>query len=228
MLASGSDLESRPALRATSRALGLASALSIAYVLVRARVERDLAFVFLLWNLLLAWVPWRCALAAARNDGWRRALWLATWLAFLPNSYYVVTDLRHVTHSPQSINWVDLMAVVWCAWTSAMFGFASLVLVQHQVARAHGAISGWITALGALALSGFGVYLGRFRRWNSWDALLDPLALLSDVWTQVRHPFRHAVGTGFSITFAAFVITTYLAIVAIAHLRADLDGDHAA
>lgn len=216
------DLEARPALRATSRALGLGSAFCVAYVVVRARVEGDLAFVFLLWNLLLAWVPWRCALAASRNSGWRRGVWLAAWLAFLPNSYYVVTDLRHVTHSPEAINWVDLMAVVSCAWTSAMFGFGSVVVVQDRIARARGAVWGWLAALSALALSGFGVYLGRFRRWNSWDALLDPFALLADVWAQLRHPFRHAVGTSFSITFAGFVITTYVAIVAIARLRADL------
>lgn len=214
------------AVRDLSRALGLAAAFGIAFVVIRARVERDFAYLFLLWNLLLAWVPWRAALAAkGAASPLARTLWLGVWLVFLPNSYYVVTDLRHVHHPPGvGMNWVDLMAVVPFAWTSAMFGFGSVAIVQKLVARLHGAAAGWTVAIGALALSGFGVYLGRFQRWNSWDALLDPLALLGDVWAQVRHPFQHIVGTSFSITFAGFVITTYLTLVALARLELDGGG----
>ena len=213
-------------MRDLSRALGLAAAFGIAFVVIRARVERDFAYLFLLWNLLLAWVPWRAALAAkGAASPLARTLWLGVWLVFLPNSYYVVTDLRHVEHPPGVVmNWVDLMAVVPFAWTSAMFGFGSVAIVQKLVARLHGAAAGWTVAIGALALSGFGVYLGRFQRWNSWDALLDPLALLGDVWAQVRHPFQHIVGTSFSITFAGFVITTYLTLVALARLELDGGG----
>ncbi len=209
-------------LETAAKALALASLFCLAFDAARALLRRDLDLVFLAWNLLLAWIPWWCAAAAVSARPLKRALLLAAWLAFLPNAHYVVTDLKHVHHAPDAMNWVDLMVVVSFAWTSAMLGFGSVVVVQHLVSRARGAAAGWAAAIGALALSGFGVYLGRFRRWNTWDTLLDPRALLVDVWAQVRHPLHHLAGTSFSIAFAGFAITTYLTLIAISHLRSEL------
>ena len=52
---------------------------------------------FLVWNLTLAWVPLLLALgfAAARRP-WAQALLGITWLVFLPNAPYLVTDLVHI------------------------------------------------------------------------------------------------------------------------------------
>src|SRR5687768_12054725 len=54
---------------------------------------------FLLWNLALAWVPYVSALALERFHRARRrvafAIGTAVWVLFLPNAFYLVSDLTH-------------------------------------------------------------------------------------------------------------------------------------
>ena len=73
------------------------------------------------------------------------------------------------------------------AWTGLVLGFASLYLMQMIWERAVGAVWSWLGVIGALALASFGVYLGRFLRFNSWDALVHP--------RQDRARDRHARST---------------------------------
>jgi uncharacterized membrane protein len=68
------------------------------------------------------------------------------------------------------------------------------------------------------------VYLGRFRRWSSWDVARDPLGLASDVAGMLLHPFAHAHVVAFSAVLAAFLLTAYVVVRALtwsAETRAD-------
>ena len=69
-----------------------------------------------------------------------------------------------------------------------LLGYLSLYTIHKRLAQKLGSIVAWISSLGMLALCSFGIYLGRFERWNSWDVFLDPVSLLRDVWQVVRHP----------------------------------------
>jgi uncharacterized membrane protein len=64
-------------------------------------------------------------------------------------------------------------------------------------------------------LSGFGVYLGRFRRWNSWDILLNPLNLLADIGHRVLHPLANPGVVVFPALFAVFFLVAYLMLTAM-------------
>jgi uncharacterized membrane protein len=76
--------------------------------------------------------------------------------------------------------------------TGVFLGLVSLDLMQSLVRRAFGRLTSWVFTLSVLAVTGFGVYLGRFPRWNSWDLLTDPIALLGDIWTRVSNPLAHS------------------------------------
>ncbi|MBC8078211.1 MAG: DUF1361 domain-containing protein, partial [Chloroflexales bacterium] len=68
------------------------SALAVAMLAGRVYLLGTPSFTFLGWNLLLAWVPYACALwadaAHARRprEWWRLALPGTLWLAFFPNA----------------------------------------------------------------------------------------------------------------------------------------------
>src|SRR5262245_5776603 len=123
-------------------ALVLASVTSTLLVAARVVHTKRLGYAFLVYNLVLAWIPLVLAVAAAALDGVRsRAarivaiLCLLAWLAFFPNAPYLMTDLLHLKVQNNRLFWLDLVALQAFAWTGLALGFVSLDLVQRVVAR---------------------------------------------------------------------------------------------
>jgi uncharacterized membrane protein len=144
----------------------------------------------------------------------------ATWLAFLPNAPYVLTDLIHFRVRDGVPYWFDLMMLIAFVWTGTLAGYLSLYLVQLRVRERFGAILSWMFAVGVLALSSFGIYLGRFQRWNSWDVIADPTALFRDIGTRLLNPFDHPRTYAFTLLMALFLIGAYATLVAFAWMPA--------
>jgi uncharacterized membrane protein len=137
---------------------------------------------------------------------------LAGWLLFFPNAPYLMTDLMHLRVQHNPLFWLDLVALQAFAWTGLALGFVSLDLVQRLVARRAGPVVSWVFATAAIGLSAFGVYLGRFRRWNSWDVWRDPFGLVSDLASLLLHPFAHGQVVAFSIVLGAFLLAAYVVV----------------
>jgi uncharacterized membrane protein len=106
---------------------------------------------------------------AGRFHGSRRHLlaFAFLWLLFLPNSPYLVTDLVHLKPRPSVPLWFDILLVQSFVLTGLLLGFLSVYLMHRLVTHAYGWKIGWLFTLLILALTGFGIYLGRFERWNS-------------------------------------------------------------
>jgi uncharacterized membrane protein len=157
-------------------------------LLITVRIAHDGSnqFTFLWWNLLLAFIPLMLstALASARQRRQRinQILWFCLWLLFLPNAPYILTDLIHLAPHPGVPLWYDLTLFLSCAGTGLFLGYVSLLDIQLIVEQRFGAKTGWAMVIGAMLLSGFGVYIGRFLRWNSWEALTNPLGLFYSLW----------------------------------------------
>ena len=169
-------------------------------------------YAFMLWNLFLAAIPLGLSLGLRQINSLTLALpLLAVWLLFFPNAPYVLTDLIHLTeHSSNVPKWLDLLMLLSFALVSLWFGFQSLHIVQHWFARKFSHTTAWCVTVGSLGLSGFGVYLGRFDRWNSWDLLHRPLSLLRTIASYVLHPLAHTRTWGFTLGFGTLLILAYL------------------
>ncbi len=170
--------------------LGLATLFALALVAARALYTGQLRFTFLLWNLFLAWLPFLFAETAVFYH--RRRFLLAgmgsLWLLFLPNAPYLVTDLIHLRPTPNAPLWYDAIMLFSFALTGLFLGFLSLYRMQMLVTRRWGVRIGWLFAAATLMLSSFGVYIGRFLRWNSWDVFTNPHLLLTDIATTLLTP----------------------------------------
>jgi len=205
-------------------ALGLASGLCVGLVVARAHFWKQVAFTSFLWNLFLAWVPLISALvfyglAARGSRRWLTMLGAAIiWFLFFPNAPYIVTDIVHLRVRPQVPYFFDLITVMSFAQTGLFVGYLSLYLMQ-EVARAWlGRWLGWLFALAMLGLSAFGIYLGRYLRWNSWDALLEPMDTLMSA-ARVANPWNDPRPLAFSATFFAFSLVCYLIVYSFTHLH---------
>src|SRR5438093_13574451 len=97
-------------------ALILASATSTLLVAARVVHTRRLAYLFLVYNLLLAWIPLGLSVVLQTLEHMRTraariasALCLAVWLAFFPNAPYLMTDLLHLKVQGNRLLWLDLI-----------------------------------------------------------------------------------------------------------------------
>jgi uncharacterized membrane protein len=70
-----------------------------------------------------------------------------------------------------------------------------------------------VFALACVGLSGLGVYLGRFERWNSWDVVLYPRAVLADAIRPLIDPLSHTRTIAVSVMFAALLFVCYVTFI---------------
>jgi uncharacterized membrane protein len=180
--------------------------------MIAVRIDRTGSgyYRFLIFNLILAGVPWFLSTVLRIATHWQLP-WLfqlplfVLWLLFLPNAPYILTDILHLTRASHAPAWYDLALLLSCAGTGLLMGYLSLIDVQGIMARRFGATSAWIFALVSLVLSGFAIYLGRFLRWNSWDVLIEPTRVVGILGAMLQ-PWSH--GRALAVTFIFGVILT--------------------
>ncbi len=149
--------------------------------------NRGYTFAFLAWNLFLAWIPYMISITLPWIDKvmGKKFLWITggivgIWLLFFPNAPYIVTDLLHLRPRPLVPLWYDLILILSFAWVGLILGIFSLLHVQRWVQNRFGKNYDAFLAITLIPLCSFGVYLGRFLRWNSWEVFSQPQVLLLD------------------------------------------------
>jgi len=50
-----------------------------------------------------------------------------------------------------------------------------------------------------LFITGFGIYVGRYLRWNTWDIVISPFALSHDIFSTILNPVYHSRAWGLTI-----------------------------
>jgi uncharacterized membrane protein len=137
----------------------------------------------------------------------------------------MLTDFIHLGQTEAIPVWYDALMLSSFAWTALLLGFASLYLVQMIARRVVGPAWSWVVVAGALALASFGVYLGRFVRFNSWDALVRPGRVLDVISNQVENPFQHPRMIAVLLALTAFLLVGYAVVYAFAGMRLELEGE---
>lgn len=206
-------------------ALLLASGVSIALVAARIIWTGNWKYGFMGWNLFLAWLPLAFALLACEafdkpvKRNWRFWSFAGAWLLFFPNAPYIFTDIIHLYSPSVGHFWVDLVLVLLCALTGLVLGFVSLFLMQSVIRRALGQAASWLFIALVAGLSGFGIYLGRFLRFNSWDVVIKPFALSRGIGHWASDPFGHPSSVAFPLLFGTFLFVAYVMLYALTHLQ---------
>lgn len=215
---------------ATTLGLFAGSLFCIALAMVRDAHMGNADFSFLIWNLFLAWIPF--ALAVFVYDRWRRrrtgillVALAGLWLLFFPNAPYIATDFVHLQHDPLAPYWYDAVTIAAFAWMGLLLGFASLYLMQTVVRQACGAVAGWIFAVLAIGLGSLGIYLGRFLRLNSWDAVEHPSVLPQIAHAVARDPFAYQEAIAVTLLFTTALSFAYFLLYSFATVSRELDGE---
>ncbi len=180
------------------------SAFCVALSILRAIFTGTHEYLFLNWNLILAFLPWlftSFAILGRLKNRLAILIIMAVWLLFFPNSLYMLTDLIHLREIADAPVWLDLIIVLSFAWAGLCYGFVSLADIEHLLKERFHAGARTVAVLSALMIyvAAFGVYIGRFLRWNSWDFLGNPAALMSDIYDRFADPGNNLRIFGFTV-----------------------------
>ncbi|PIC82791.1 DUF1361 domain-containing protein [Sporosarcina sp. P1] len=188
----------------------------------------DFLYVALSWNVLLAVLPLFFIRQAVTTVGQRKIswsiFWIVLWLIFFPNSVYLVTDFIHIAnekfkwmsnagpyapdgaivYSHDILIWIKLLVIAMGFFYSVVVGLESVYIFEQIVRKKYSKKIGYVSILSVGLLTGIGVYIGRFLRFNSWDIVFNPFQVLKQVADVDRFEVQ------FIIAFSGFVLFCYM------------------
>ncbi|MBO9699313.1 MAG: DUF1361 domain-containing protein [Sporocytophaga sp.] len=181
---------------------------------LRIHISGSHSFLFLIWNWLLAVIPLILSfIISTLND--KKSINILSfiilgivWLLFFPNAPYLITDIVHLKERAIIPMWFDALILFSFAFTGLISGLVSLFYVHQHFMKYSGGRFSWFFICIVSILCSYGIYLGRFLRWNSWDILTKSGLLFNDI---VVNMFRvkAILVTG---VFTSFMIASYFIV----------------
>jgi uncharacterized membrane protein len=211
--------------------LALASAGCAAFLILRILFTGSRIYLFLVWNLFLAWIPFGISLVLLLLTGGEKSrsrkkficlLLGFLWLLFYPNAPYILTDIVHLIRlsiyymdmneliTANALVWYDIILNAAFSIIGHLIGLFSLLFVHRVFMRLFSKKAGWLVVVSACVLSGFGIYLGRFVRLNSTDVLIYPFISLKEIVGNLLY----IKAILFSLSVGFFIFITYISVYA--------------
>jgi uncharacterized membrane protein len=189
---------------------------SIMLVLFRIAYTGRYLFISMIWNLFLAFIPYALSnwISNKINRNSKLSFIISTliWLLFIPNSFYIITDLFHLNKNGPSPVWYDLALLFSFAWNGLLFGIISVRQMERMFEQFFNKRFDLLFVYPVMALNAFGIYLGRYLRFNSWDVVSNPVLLLRDVYYLIVHPLRNRVDWGMIICYSVLMTLIYVSL----------------
>ncbi len=180
---------------------------------MRIAIAENHFLLFLIWNLFLAFIPWFISSILYLQKNFNKALFIILsiiWLAFFPNSLYIVTDIIHIKTSAPTMRWFDLILLFSYSFAGFFYGFVSLDFFESKIKTMFKIKYPQLISVIVIYLSAFGIYLGRFLRWNSWDLITNLSEIMKDLFLPITNPFLYARTWGFVFLIGTLFNIMYL------------------
>ena len=176
----------------------------------------QLMFLSLIWNLFLGFIPYMLSRFLMQRPQciearWKFTLTTIVWLLFIPNSFYIITDLFHLEERTVIPLWFDLALIFSFAWNGLILGVLS-VRQMEKIWETKWQWSELFFIYPVMLLNAFGIYIGRYLRYNSWDVVSNPLGLSEDIVYLLIHPIRNRFDWSMILCFSVFMTLLYLTI----------------
>lgn len=190
------------------------------------------------WNIFLALIPlglsfWlfcKSPLRLSQSGLPENRLPLMIWglgclvfLAFLPNAPYVLSDIRDMILDIRRVDseWAVALILLPQYFVYMLIGFTayvfSLMNVNYYLRQQKLNQWVWPTEMVLHVLCTIGIYLGRFKRFNSWDIVAQPYALGNTVVDDLIAK-RPIVVMGLTLLLITFLYWLFREIFAAIHI----------
>lgn len=132
----------------------------------------------LIWNMTLALIAYDAAVLTtiSKKQKWLYPLLLVIWLAFYPNTFYMLTDLVHMTWVGDTL-WNPVSMRLFMAFVPSILFGVYCGIESWNILRERWNWTWWLDMLMVAALSylsSLAIYIGRYDRLNSWDLVTRP------------------------------------------------------
>lgn len=196
----------------------ITSLLILALVLniLRIFLFDTMSFAYMFWNIFLAFIPFFISsvlIARTDRDNLFKPFFIigfVLWFLFLPNAPYVVTDLIHIGRIRAVPVMYDAFLLFSSAAVSLLFGFYSLSHMEKLLSLRFSKKNTNIIVFLIILFTSFGMYIGRFLRFNSWDFFTSHNFLLSSVWKIFTNPADNINAYTYTLLFFCFIYISYV------------------
>jgi uncharacterized membrane protein len=200
--------------------LKLTVAFTFLLIVIRIAISNSLSYIFLPWNLFLAFVPLWISCAKLKIPAIKYTIfdtgkkifslgWFCLWLLFLPNAPYIITDLAHLHERPPIPYYFDIVLVFMNALSGLVFFFITVQQTEKWWVFTFPKWNiYWFYSL-AFGLCSFGIYLGRYGRFNSWNIITNPQYLLAEIGERIIFPFEHPRTWAVTILYSIMLFLFY-------------------
>ncbi len=180
---------------------------SILLYVFRVWYTGSLLFLFIPWNLFLAWLPLVfSSMIKDANLSVRNVTLFSLWF---PNSPYLITDLFHLAQREGVPLYYDLVLLFMAAWNGLLMGLYSLRNIEQLLLKRFSVTKVKLMLLSFFGLCGFGIYLGRYDRYNSWHLVTQPFDLMEGIFSKIISPASHPRVWAVTILFAVVLLLIY-------------------
>lgn len=186
--------------------LGTVLLSGFACVLLAFRVvyTEKIGYVFLVWNAFLAIIPLLFIELANKHNKW---IFFALCLLFLPNAPYLITDLFHLKPHKIIPLWYDTLLLFAFSMAGLVAFYGGLLKMEVFLnKKVKNRIYTGFAVASIIFLCAFGVYLGRFLRFNSWDIISNPFSLLAEIADRFIHPLSHPRTWGVTLGYGSLFL----------------------
>ncbi len=189
--------------------LAVFSSFAIGVLCYRFDQSENFNFKFLCWNLLLAWIPYLVTLGLDKTRSKIVVgLKLVFWLLFLPNAPYLITDMLHLHPRHESPYWLDTLILFVFAFNGMILFYASVRSVWSYFNALNWKFALFFMPL-CLGLCSYGIYMGRWLRFNSWDAVHHPFRLTRTMFTHTFNDANLFLIVQVTLIFTSLLLLTY-------------------
>ena len=199
-----------------NQVLIMSSIFSMALITFRISYPGFPMFVFLVWKLFLAGIPYLISTWMGKHIQERNELVFfisfIIWLLFIPNSFYIITDLFHL-HQRESVPlWYDLALLFSFAWSGLLYGIVSVRQMEKIFEGYFSKRFDLLFIVPVMFLNSLGVYVGRYLRFNSWDVIANPFQLAGDITYLFLHPVQNRLDWSMITCYTLLMTLIYTAI----------------
>lgn len=189
---------------------------SVVLATIRIFVFRTATSNYIYWNLFLALIPLFISSLILYLDDKNKLGKISLigctilWLLFLPNAFYIVTDLIHVGRIRIVPDMFDIVLVFSGALSGLILGMVSVFKIEEILEKFYSKKLVNFMIMFSILFASFGVYIGRFLRFNSWDIFTDGVFLIKSIREIFLSPIINLAAFLYAALFFAFFYILYI------------------